>query len=51
MILAYVLIYIAVDYGRPSENRFSITDKGWWIQVGLVTAGGVLLYNIQNIIG
>jgi len=48
IIVAYILIYTACDYGRPQEHRFSISDYRWWVQVGLVTAGGIILYNLHS---
>ena len=46
--IAYFCIYIAVNIGR--EKTLTMDDKRYWIQIILVTIGGVLLINSDRIV-
>ena len=46
-ILAYFIIWIAVDYGRPEEYRHNLLSKAGIIQFILITAAGVILTNVR----
>lgn len=42
-IFGYLLIYIAVDVGRPQEYQAAMFSTNWFIQVALITVGGIIL--------
>ena len=46
MIVAYVIIYAACDYKRTEESKIKFMSKEWFIQVAMVTAGGVMLNSL-----
>jgi len=46
ILVAYLLIYIAVDLGRPEVYKFGFLTWQRWVQIALVTAGGIILSNV-----
>lgn len=42
---AFFIIWIAVDYKRPEEYRFSLFSKEGAVQFLLITVAGVILTN------
>jgi len=42
-IIGWTLIWIAVDFGRPEEYRFSLFQSKGFFQFILILLGGILL--------
>lgn len=47
MIFAYFLIWCAVNLKRNGTSKIYLFDKHWWIQLILVSIGGLILHNIK----
>jgi hypothetical protein len=44
-IVAFFILWIAVDYKRPSEYRFDLFSKDGAVQFLLITVAGIILTN------
>ena len=42
-LIGYLIIYVACDVSRKEESKNIFGTKEWFIQVGLVTLGGIIL--------
>lgn len=47
-ILAYILIWTAIDLNRSDSCKIKLFDKNWWIAFGLIAVSGIVLSNIND---
>ena len=43
MLVAYVIIYAAVDLRRNEASKIPFLSKWWFLKIAMVTTGGVML--------
>ena len=51
MIVAYMLIYVGCDVARKPDSKIESGSWQWFLQVGLVTIGGTILYMLGKGVG
>jgi len=46
ILIGYLLIFIAIDFKRPKENRISKNTKDWWVYI--ITIFAIYLISFIN---
>jgi len=49
ILLGYLSIWIATGLKRDISSKIKMFEKTWWIQVALISIGGILLRYAQSL--
>ena len=50
VIFGYLLLWAATDIGRKGDSKVKFMRGKWWAIFALLTAGGIVLNNVDRIL-